>query len=246
MKTRVILLLAAILGFNAASCQDAERRRELAILNEWRAGECVSRESVAEFGIDNCFTAQEIDDAVFGRIEGRSYGSGCTIPLSELRYLKVLHCDLDNNTVLGEMICNRAISDDLLEIFRTLFDAGYPIGRMVLVDEYDADDERSMSANNSSCFNFRFISGTARLSNHSSGMAVDINPLYNPYVRTSGGRTTVEPAAAAPYTDREADFPCKIDENDLCYREFRRHGFEWGGHWRSSKDYQHFEKRTEE
>lgn len=114
---------------------------------------------------------------------------------------------------------------------------------MVLIDEYDAQDGPSMRANNSSAFNFRFVAGTGVLSSHSRGMAVDINPLYNPYVKTNGGRTVVDPAEAAPYADRTRDFPYKIAEDDPCCREFLRHGFTWGGHWKSLKDYQHFEKR---
>lgn len=141
------------------------------------------------------------------------------------------------------MVCNKAVSDDVVAILRALFEARYPIERMVLIDEYDADDERSMAANNSSSFNFRYISGTNRLSNHSDGMAVDINPLYNPYVRVRGGVTTVDPEAGRPYSDRSRSFVYKIERDDVCYREFVKRGFVWGGDWTSLKDYQHFEKR---
>lgn len=208
----------------------------------WRAGEKVSAQDVAQYGIGRCFTGSEIDDALFGRMYGKSYKANCTVPRSELRYLRVLHRNTAGDILLGELVCNEAISDDLLEIFRTLYDAAYPIERMVLIDEYDAQDGPSMRANNSSAFNFRFIAGTTKLSNHSRGMAVDINPLYNPYVRVRDGRTVVDPAEAAPYADRTRDFPYKIDGDDLCCREFIRHGFTWGGHWKSLKDYQHFEK----
>lgn len=200
-------------------------------------------QEVERYGTDEFFTIDEIDDATFARMYGKSFKENCTLPRSELRYLHVLHYNLEGELMLGEMVCNRAIAGDLLEIFRTLYDARYPLGRMVLIDEYDADDERSMCTNNSSSFNFRFVAGTQRISKHGRGMAVDINPLYNPCVRTRAGKTFVEPAAGAPYADRTKDFPCKIDENDLCYKEFIRHGFEWGGHWRSLKDYQHFEKK---
>lgn len=129
------------------------------------------------------------------------------------------------------MICNKAVCNDLIAIFRTLYQAEYPIERMVLIDEYDADDERSMQANNSSAFNFRFVSGTRKLSSHSLGMAVDINPLYNPYVKKGkSGKTTVYPQNAMPYVDRTKTFPFKIDKNDLCYKEFIKRGFTWGGY----------------
>lgn len=207
-----------------------------------RAGMQLSDAEISKVGVDNLFNSSEIDDTLFARIEGKSFPQNCTTARSELRYLRILHRDLEGRTRVGEMICNRSIADDLLTIFRTLYDARYPIQQMVLIDRYDADDERSMQANNSSAFNFRFVAGTKQLSNHSRGLAVDINPLYNPYVRTANGRTIVEPSTAVPYADRTRTFPCKIDKNDLCYKEFIRHGFSWGGDWKTRKDYQHFQK----
>ncbi len=210
------------------------------------AGEIVSAGKVARLGTEPYFSAVPIGEEIEARMRGKSYKANCTIPFDELRYLSVLHYDLNGNIRRGEMVCNRLIADDLLEIFRTLFDARYPIERMVLIDEYDADDERSMLANNSSAFNFRFIAGTDKLSNHSRGLAVDINPLYNPCVRRRpDGTLRVSPETARPYADRSREFPCKIDAEDLCRREFLRRGFVWGGDWHSLKDYQHFEKRLE-
>ena len=189
------------------------------------------------------FIQQEISDSLFARIRGKSYKENCTTPRSDLRYLRVLHYNKEGEVLEGELICHKTIANDLLEIFRELYQAKYPIERMVLVDEYDANDEASMRANNSSAFNFRYVSGTRTLSRHSRGMAIDINPLYNPYVRQRGGRTLVEPSNAQPYADRLKDFPYKIVKGDLCYRLFRKYGFTWGGDWKNSKDYQHFEKR---
>ena len=236
-RLAAFMLLLAEIGGAYAGNGDAER------LRAWHAGEKVAEEAVAEYGIDRCFASSEIDDALFARMYGKSYKADCTVPRSELRYLRVLHRNLAGETLLGELVCNEASCGDLLDIFRVLYDTSYPIERMVLIDEYDAQDGPSMRANNSSAFNFRFVAGTGVLSSHSRGMAVDINPLYNPYVKTNGGRTVVDPAEAAPYADRTRDFPYKIAEDDPCCREFLRHGFTWGGHWKSLKDYQHFEKR---
>lgn len=208
-----------------------------------RPADTVSMRQVEQFGVDRWFYVKEIDAEVFARIYGRSYKHDCTVPLSDLRYLRALHYDADGRILVGEMVCNKAISDDVAAVLRALFEARYPIERMVLIDEYDADDERSMAADNSSSFNFRYISGTDKLSNHSYGMAVDINPLYNPYVRERNGVTIVEPACGEPYADRDRDFVYKIERGDICYREFVKRGFVWGGDWTSLKDYQHFEKR---
>ena len=189
------------------------------------------------------FRIETVDDAVFARIEGKSFAKGCTVPRTDLRYLKVMHCNAEGEELEGELICHKDIADDLLAIFKELYKARYPIERMVLIDEYDADDEASMQDNNTSAFNFRFISGTRKLSSHSRGMAIDINPRYNPYVRVRKGRTLISPANAQAYADRSKDFPYKVVKGDLCYRLFKKYGFSWGGDWKNSKDYQHFEKR---
>ncbi len=188
------------------------------------------------------FYISEIPDDIFEKMQGRSYKADCTVPREELRYIHVLHMGFDGQTHEGELVVNKAIADDVLEIFEELYKSEYPIEKVRLVDEYDADDEASMSDNNSSAFNFRFISHTTKISKHGMGMAVDINTLYNPYVKTVDGKLSIEPANAADYVERSADFPYKIDHDDLCYKLFTEHGFEWGGDWTHSKDYQHFEK----
>ena len=163
------------------------------------------------------------------------------VPREELRYVHILHKDLDGNTKEGELVVNQKIAEDVLEIFRELYEADYPIEKVRLVDAYDADDEASMRDNNTSAFNFRFISHTTKVSKHGEGLAVDINTLYNPYVKEVDGQTVVEPETALPYVDRTLDFPYKIDRGDLCYKLFTEHGFVWGGDWETRKDYQHFE-----
>lgn len=191
---------------------------------------------------DTVFASQPIPDTVFLRMKGKSYPDGCTVPRSELRYLRLSYCNAEGLTQTGEMVCNKAIAADLVDIFRQLWLAGYRIERMRLIDDYDADDQRSMEANNTSCFCYRTISGTQTLSKHAQGLAVDINTLYNPcYKDRPDGTRHVQPATAAKYCDRSVSFPYKIDHQDLCYRLFTEAGFSWGGDWRSSKDFQHFE-----
>ena len=210
---------------------------------QWKAGQVVDASLIEAEGADRWFTSQSINDATFKRMYGRSYKRDCTVPRSQLRLIHVLHWNEDGKIQMGEMVCHHSISTDLISIFRELFRAHYPISCMVLVDEYGADDERSMTANNSSCFNFRRVAGTQVLSKHSRGLAVDINPLRNPMVKhTADGRLKVSPAAGHPYADRSKKFDQRIDHTDLCYRLFTAHGFKWGGSWKRSKDYQHFEK----
>lgn len=192
--------------------------------------------------MDRFFQIYDIPDTIFSLMQGRSYKENCTIPRSDLKYLVFVHRDLDGNAVVGEMVVNQLIATDILEIMEQLFLASYPIEKARLIDYYDADDETSMRDNNSSGFNWRFIKGTTTLSNHSTGLAVDINPLYNPYYKSTKRREIIQPQTGQPYLDRTADFPFKITEEDLCHALFAAHGFTWGGSWESPKDYQHFEK----
>lgn len=231
-----ILLLLTLCSFTTPDEQQA--------LRMWTPAAVVSEEAVSAYSLDSCFKAFPIPDAIFRRMQGKSYKQNCTVPRSTLRYLRVLHRNIDGKTQLGEIVCNQSIANDLLDIFRQLYKQGYKIERITLIDQYDADDERSMAANNTSCFNFRVVSGTTKLSKHAQGLAIDINPLYNPYVHLNNGK--VEPANGKPYAtnrtaNRKVPVP-SINTSDPCYRLFIQHGFRWGGAWRTVKDYQHFEK----
>lgn len=197
------------------------------------------RVSISEY-----FYYEPISNEVFKRISGVSYPVDCTISVDDLRYVSLLYVDFDGNTQNGEMICNKAIAEDILEIFSELYNNGYQIESIKLIDEFDGDDTASMLANNTSCFNYRVVEGTNRLSNHAKGLAIDLNPFYNPYITyNKDGSTNISPEGSEAYADRSASFPYKIDENDLAYKLFKEHGFTWGGNWNSVKDYQHFEKK---
>ncbi|MDE7352924.1 MAG: M15 family metallopeptidase [Acetatifactor sp.] len=165
------------------------------------------------------------------------------ITLDQLRYVHILHYDFEGNSVEGELICNASIAQDLVEIFYELHRNEYMLEKVLLIDEYNGDDTASMEDNNTSCFNYRVVEGTQTLSRHAYGLAVDVNPLYNPYITyEKDGTEIVSPAAALDYADRSARFAYKIDDEDLCYKLFTSHGFTWGGNWNQSKDYQHFQK----
>ena len=212
-------------------------------LTEWQAGRTVSQEAVDAFGgIDMCFAAEPIPDGVWARMQGKTYKENPYIGRDDLRHVRALHWDYDNQMHVGEMIVNKQIAECVARILRQLFDAKYPIQRMLLPDVYDADDETQMRDNNSSCFCYRNIAGSTNLSKHARGLAIDINTLYNPYYKVrDDGTLFIQPATAEAYCNRDWDFPYKIDHDDLCFRLFTEAGFEWGGDWTSCKDFQHFE-----
>lgn len=194
------------------------------------------------------FYYQPLDDVMIERITGCSYPileeeAHIEIGYEDLSYVVVQYVGFDFETHSGEIICNNAIAQDLVEIFYELYRNEYQIERISLIEEYNGDDLASCEANNTSCFNYRQVVGSSSLSKHALGMAIDINPLYNPYITFNGdGSANVYPDTAADYADRSKAFAYKIDENDLCYKLFIEHGFTWGGHWNSVKDYQHFQK----
>lgn len=210
-------------------------------LERWNAGEVIDDTVVLAYGVEKCFTSDSVSDSLFNLMNGITFHADTPVRLAELRYLKILHYDSQGKIHLGEMICNHKIESDLLQIFRELYNERYPIERMVLMSKYGGDDETSMSANNTSCFNSRKMTGGDKPSSHAYGMAVDINPLYNPYIRKmSDGTVRILPKNSR-YSESDSSY--RIAKGDLCHRLFLSHGFKWGGSWRTVKDYQHFEKR---
>lgn len=211
-------------------------------LFNYSAGELIEKEYLPTIDLKKFFTEIPLNNELFRRIDGKSFKGNCTVSRDVLKYIRVLHYDFNGDIRIGELISHQDISGDLLEIFQQLFVGKYEIERMLLIDNYNADDEQSMSANNSSCFNFRVIEGTNILSQHSYGYAIDINPFYNPYIKHIDGKKICTPAGSLTYCDRSQKFAHKIDEQDLCLILFKEHGFEWGGDWAHAKDYQHFQK----
>lgn len=213
---------------------------------EWIAETIVDDTEVQRTGLSAWFKVEEINDAIFNRMWLKSWKKNCPLSRKDLRYLKVLHRNAEGKSQRGELVVNVSIANKVVKIFQQLYEAGYRIERMVLIDNYNADDETAMRANNSSAFNFRFMAGsTKRISKHGLGLAIDLNTLYNPYVKKkSDGKWHIEPITGRKYAfnrNTRTDIPYKIDHNDLAYKLFTKAGFKWGGDWRSLKDYQHFE-----
>ena len=191
------------------------------------------------------FFEEPLSEDIIARINGVSYHENDTVSFDDLRYLNVLYVNFDGITQTGEIICNKAIAKDFIEIFKALYDASYQIEKIQLVDEYNGDDDLSCADNNTSCFNYRVVAGSNNLSKHALGLAIDINPFYNPYITYPDGKERISPEGSEIYADRSLDDQRLIKKNDFCYNLFIEHGFTWGGEWKSLKDYQHFQKVIE-
>lgn len=237
---RHVILMTSLLLVQGVATVARQRLQPAAL--RWQGGYEISADQLRRLDVAACFSQEPLPDAVFARMQGKSYPEGCTISRASLRYLRVLHVDGRGRVKMGEVVCHQAIAADLLAIFRELYRQRYPIESVRLIDDFGADDERSMRANNTSAFCYRRVKGSAKLSAHARGMAIDFNTRYNPYYRRrSNGTIVVQPSDGLRYCDRAASFPYKITRGDLLYRLCRAHGFTWGGDWRTVKDWQHFE-----
>lgn len=168
-----------------------------------------------------------------------SWREGCPVSLDELAYLELSYWGFDDKIHLGQMVVHRKAASEVYGIFRELFKLKFPVEKMELVDIFLGSDEKSMAANNTSGFNCRYVAGSKTVwSKHAYGMAIDVNPLVNPYVK--GGK--VYPPKGKAYLDRKSKAKGIIVKGGPCYQAFTSKGWTWGGNWRNSKDYQHFQK----
>jgi D-alanyl-D-alanine carboxypeptidase len=168
---------------------------------------------------------------------GRSWHAGCPVSLNELRLIRATHWGFDGRVHQGRLVVHQDASSAVVGVLRRLFRAHVPIRRMVLIDSYGASDYRSIEADNTSAFNCRYVDGTTRWSNHAYGKAIDINPIENPYVGSSG--TTSHPASV-PYLNRSRARKGMALEGGALVAAFDAAGWGWGGRWSGARDYQHF------
>lgn len=177
-----------------------------------------------------------VDDALAARMTPTSWRPGCPVPLSALRYLRVPHVGFDGAEHTGELVVHRDAVGFTIALFRLLWEERFPVERMQLVDDYGGSDDASVAANNTSAFNCRpAVGGSGSWSEHAFGLAIDINPVQNPYV---SGATVIPPSGAA-YLDRGDVRPGMVVRGGPVVNATRFLGWGWGGDWRSTKDYQH-------
>ncbi len=162
---------------------------------------------------------------------------GCP-PLESLRLLDLGYWGFDGAPQRGELVVHERIAEEVVGIFEDLFAARFPLQSMRPIEEFGADDERSMAANNSSAFSFRLIAGTRLPSHHGLGMAIDLNPVQNPWVRGD----VVHPDAGRAFLERSNVRPGMIVEGGVVFSAFRSRGWDWGGLWTAAPDYHHFSK----
>jgi D-alanyl-D-alanine carboxypeptidase len=167
-----------------------------------------------------------------------SWHAGCPVDPSSLRRLRLSYWGFDGERHLGTLVVNRTAVGDLTVVFRRLYRAHFPIRRMRPIDAYGGNDERSLAADNTAAFNCRYAVGPGpkRWSAHAYGLAIDVNPVENPYLESR----RVHPRAGKAYLDRTNVRPGMAVRGGLLVSAFAAVGWQWGGRWRSTPDYQHF------
>ncbi len=150
---------------------------------------------------------------------------------SSLKLLSVEYFSFDNKLHLGQILIHKDLAKDLLEIFEIIKQKRFPISKVIPISKYNWSDELSIKDNNTSAFNYRYVKGTKALSSHALGRAIDINPKLNPQI----GNGTSD-------SKYNIDLQGTIAANSFLVKEFTKRGWQWGGFWKRTKDYQHFEK----
>ncbi len=173
-----------------------------------------------------------------------SYRPGCPVAPQQLRRITLHYTDFDGRKRLGQLIARKEAVADLVHVFTKAHRAGFPIARMTPVDAFyrggtvspSHSDLRAMRANNTSAFNCRPVTGNPyRLSTHAVGIAIDVNPVHNPYVTSS----RVYPEGSKRFLNRANFRDGMIVKGGVLARAFAARGWKWGARW-SRPDYQHF------
>jgi hypothetical protein len=179
-------------------------------------------------------TVSPISQAVRSRM-GETYRAGCPVPLSDLRYLTLVFRGFDGRAHTGELVVAAKAADRTVAAFRRLFAIGFPIEEMRLPTTADLRAAPTGDGNDTAALVCRAARGQTRFSAHAYGLAIDVNPFQNPFVR---GRLVL-PELAGAYVDRSRRAPGMLLPGSAAVRAFTDQGFTWGGTFRRPKDYQH-------
>lgn len=199
------------------------------------------------------FSSEELSDSLKkDLVKYNVWSKGCPVPMDRLRLLTIMYIDFNGKEHAdGQIMVLDAVADKTLALFKELYEVQFPIERMELISKYNGDDDASLAANNSSAFCYREITGGGPVSLHSLGVAIDINPIQNPYLGFGGGakgtvysnKISVLPSKGVDYLNRTHIRQGMVE---MVVHIFKKHGFtDWGGDWGDGNqggriDYQHF------
>jgi hypothetical protein len=165
-----------------------------------------------------------------------SWTEECPVALADLAYLTVSHYGFDERLHTGEMIVHASVAEDVVGVFERLHAARFPIEQMRVIRAEEVDAHPTGDWNDTTSFVCRPAVGAGSWSMHAFGLAIDINPFHNPYLKGD----LVLPELASFYLDRELGQPGMITDGDVAVKAFAEIGWPWGGNWSSLKDWMHF------
>jgi hypothetical protein len=186
-------------------------------------------------------TIASIPPGLAAAMRGTTWHPGCPVSILNFRLLTLSYWGVDGELHEGPMVVNARVAKDVVWVFRRLFQARFPIQQIALASEYRPTDDPNTKVSITASFNCRPVVTPAgpgtTFSMHSYGLAIDINPLQNPFVAADG---YVQNWYARLYRNLAREIPGMIHEADVVVRSFERIGWRWGGNWSTGKDYMHF------
>ncbi len=165
-----------------------------------------------------------------------SWVPDCPVTVDELGYVTVSHVGFDNEYHTGELLVNAAWAEEVVGVFEKLHAAAFPIEQMRIIRLEEIDAPPTGDWNDTTSFVCRPAVGNSSWSQHAYGLAVDVNPFHNPYLKGD----LVLPELASVYTDRDNLRPGMIEAGDTVVEAFAELGWAWGGNWTTLKDWMHF------
>ncbi|MDP8960336.1 MAG: M15 family metallopeptidase [Actinomycetota bacterium] len=163
----------------------------------------------------------------------------CPVALQDLRYLTLTFWGFDERPHTGELLVHTSVAEDVVGVFRRLYAARFPIEEMRVVSAGELTAPATGDGNNTTSYVCRPITGGSSWSEHAYGLAIDINPFHNPYLRGD----LVVPELASAYTNRNWQRPGMVRPGDEATKSFAEIGWSWGGNWRRPKDWMHFSRK---
>ncbi|WP_435746490.1 M15 family metallopeptidase [Nocardioides sp. SYSU DS0663] len=186
------------------------------------------------------FASRVVSPAPARVLERSTWEPACPVAADDLAWLRVSFRGFDGERHTGELLAHRTVADDLVQVFRDLWRAGFPLEELRITRPEELDLPPTGDGNNTGAFVCRPITGGTSYSQHAYGLAVDVNPFQNPYLRETPAGRVVLPELASAYLDRTHRRPGMVLEDGPVVRAFQRIGWEWGGDYRTLKDWQHF------
>jgi len=180
-------------------------------------------------------------------IKGNTWRKECPVGINDLRYVRISYWNFKGKRKIGELIVHKDVANMVVNIFKELYTIKYPIYQMRLISDFNGNDWKSIEADNTSAFNCRLLTGSSnKWSNHAYGMAIDLNPIENPYISHTGHiahKMSLLYRKRIHKQSRGIADRAVLVKGDKVVQIFKKYGWKWGGDWKRIKDYQHFSFR---